>query len=215
MIKGIIFDLDGTLINTIVDIANSVNAVLEDYGYNTYTIEEVQKKVGHGFKQLLKDALPANASNELQVEAVEKFMYYYDKFYADNTHPYDGIIDMLRGLQERGIKIAINTNKHEEYARILVSELFKDINFVDIRGQLNTRPIKPDPYNANIIIEEMGLDKSKVIFTGDSATDIKTGNNLGVSTIGVTWGYREVDELKENGATYIVNHPSEILDIVK
>ena len=215
MIKGIIFDLDGTLINTIVDIANSVNAVLEDYGYNTYTIEEVQKKVGHGFKQLLKDALPANASNELQVEAVEKFMYYYDKFYADNTHPYDGIVDMLRGLQERGIKIAINTNKHEEYARILVNELFKDINFVDIRGQLNTRPIKPDPYNANIIIEEMGLDKSEVIFTGDSATDIKTGNNLGVSTIGVTWGYREVDELKENGATYIVNHPSEILDIVK
>ncbi len=215
MIKGIIFDLDGTLINTIVDIANSVNAVLEDYGYDTYTIEDVQKKVGHGFKQLLKDALPANADNELLVEAVEKFMYYYDKFYADNTHPYDGIVEMLHELQNRGIKVAINTNKNETYARLLVNELFGDIKFVDIRGQLDNRSIKPDPYNGNIIIEEMGLKKSEVIFTGDSATDIKTGNNLGVSTIGVTWGYRDVSELKTNGATYIVNKPSEILDIVK
>lgn len=214
MIKGIIFDLDGTLLNTIVDITNSVNAVLEDYGYGAYSVKEIMTMVGHGFKEMLRKALPPKTSEEQLMEAVEKFTYYYGQYYSDNSKPFDGIVDMLKELQKRGIKIAINTNKEEGSARVLVKENFADIEFFDIKGQKENRPTKPDPFCANIIADEMGFEKNEILFVGDSSTDIKTGTALGVSTIGVTWGYREKEELLKAGATYVINEPKAIIDII-
>ena len=215
MIKGIIFDLDGTLLDTIEDMTNSVNAVLEDYELKDLSVAEVQQKVGSGFKILMEKALPSHAGEEVVLEATEKFAYYYDKFYMDHSPAYPGMVDLLKELNKQGYKIAVNTNKKESYAKTLIASRFKGVDFIDIVGQREGHPIKPDPYAANLIIEEMGFDKSEVLYVGDSMTDIQTGINAHLSTIGVTWGYRTVEQLKEIGATYIANQASDILDIIK
>lgn len=213
MIKGLIFDLDGTLLNTISDLANSVNAVLEDYGFETFSDEEYKLKVGDGFKVLIEKALPLD-KHDLVDEALEKFLYYYDKNYSSLTKAYDGIDDLLHKLQNKGIKLAVNSNKRDDYTKSLINSNFKDINFVDIIGQTNGINKKPDPTAANIIIEKMGLDKSEVLYIGDSATDIKTASNAHLSSVGVDWGFRGYKELKSAGATYIVYKPLDILDLI-
>lgn len=212
MIKGIIFDLDGTLINTIADIGGSVNSVLEDYGYPTHTMEEYKKMVGHGFMKLIQSAMPSGLSEEEYEEALVKFTYYYDQLYMDSTHPYDGIIEMLKELQARGIKLGVNSNKRNDYANSLVNTLFKDIEFTKVIGSRKDIPNKPDPTSALEIIEVMNLSKDEVMYIGDGETDIKTGIAAGIKTIGVSWGFKGVEVLKNAGAKTIIDEPCEVLN---
>ncbi len=210
-IKGIIFDLDGTLIDTIEDIGNSVNAVLEDYGYPTYTKDEYKLMVGHGFMNLIKRAMPEGLKEDQYEEGLLKFTYYYDKLYMDTTHPYEGIYDLLKELNRRGIKIAVNSNKQDDYTKKLIEHCFKGVDFVDVIGSRNNIPNKPDPTSALEIIDKMQLAKDEVIYIGDSETDIKTGKNANLKTIGVSWGFRSVEVLESVHADVIVNKPQDIL----
>lgn len=215
MIKGIIFDLDGTLIDTIEDIGNSVNSVLEDYGYPTYTMLEYKQMVGYGFMQLIKNAMPSGLKDDQYEEALAKFTYYYDKFYMDTTHPYAGIEDLLSELKAKDIKIAVNSNKRDDYTKSLINHCFATYDFVDVVGSRANIPNKPDPTTALEIASKMGFAKDEIMYVGDSETDIKTGLNAGLKTIGVAWGFRSKKQLEEAGAKIIIDQPLELLNHLK
>lgn len=211
MIEGIIFDLDGTLIDTIGDIGNSANSVLEDYGYPIHSIEEYKLMVGHGFMNLVKKAMPSGLDDDVYEEALSKFRYYYDQLYMDTTHPYDGIENLLVELQNKGIKLAVNSNKQDDYTKSLIEHCFENIDFVAVIGSREGVPNKPDPTTALEIVDIMGLTKDKVLYVGDSETDIMTGKNADLKTIGVSWGFRSIEVLKEVNADAIINKAEELI----
>ncbi len=214
MIKGIIFDLDGTLIDTISDIGKSVNAVLEDYGYKTYPLSAYRDMVGHGFAVLIKKAMPKGLKPEQYEEALAKFTYYYDQYYMDSTRPYPDIQDLLNKLKERGLKLAVNSNKRNDYTEKLIKHFFPDIPFTAVFGARENIPNKPDPYTALEIIAMMGLNKEEVLYIGDSETDINTGHNAGLKTVGVAWGFSDYDKLRALNPDFLVNQAADILKII-
>ena len=213
MIKGLIFDLDGTLLNTISDIGHSVNEMLEDYGYKTHDIDEYRLMVGNGFNDLIYKALPSGASDRKQLEGLEKFLYYYNLNYLNSSLPYKGIVELLKQLETRGIKLGVNSNKREDYTLSLLEVYLKDVNFIKVVGQKD-QPKKPDPLGARQIMEAMELGEDEVVYVGDSKTDIMTAKNAKLRSIGVLWGFRDEKELVSSGADYIARKPSDILDII-
>ena len=215
MIKGIIFDLDGTLLDTINDLGDSVNEALQDLNHPTHEIEAYKLKVGHGFRSLMVNSLPEGADDSEVDKCLASFLKHYDRLYMHKTAPYKGIEELLLNLEKRGIKLAVNSNKREDYTRNLIAHAFKDIEFVDVVGQRENQAKKPDPWGANYIIGKMGLTKDEVVYIGDSNTDIKTAINAGLSSIGVDWGFRGHKELEEAGADYIAYQAKDILDIIE
>ena len=214
MIKGLIFDLDGTLLNTINDIGQSVNEMLEDYGYKTHSMDEYRLMVGHGFKDLIYKALPSGTSEQKQLEGLEKFLYYYNLNYLNSSHPYEGIKELLENLQTNGFLLGVNSNKREDYTISLLDVYLKEISFKKVVGQKD-QPKKPDPLGARQIMEAMGLKEDEVVYVGDSKTDILTAKNANMTSIGVLWGFRGEKELVTSGADYLAAKPSDILDIIK
>ena len=214
MIKGLIFDLDGTLLNTINDIGQSVNEMLEDYGYKTHSMDEYRLMVGHGFKDLIYKALPSGTSEQKQLEGLEKFLYYYNLNYLNSSHPYEGIKELLENLQTNGFLLGVNSNKREDYTISLLDVYLKEISFKKVVGQKD-QPKKPDPLGARQIMEAMGLKEDEVVYVGDSKTDILTAKNAHMTSIGVLWGFRGEKELVTSGADYLAAKPSDILDIIK
>lgn len=214
MIKGLIFDLDGTLLNTIKDIGDSVNAMLEDYGFKTHSIDEYRLMVGNGFNDLIYKALPSSASENKQLEGLEKFLYYYNLNYMNSSLPYDGIVELLKELEKRGIKLGVNSNKREDYTVSLLEAYLKDIHFIKVVGQKD-QPKKPDPLGARQIIEAMGEKEEEVLYVGDSKTDMLTAKNANLRSIGVLWGFRDEKELLLSGADYIAKEPLDILKIIE
>ncbi|WFA10169.1 HAD family hydrolase [Tissierella sp. Yu-01] len=213
--KGIIFDLDGTLLNTIEDISDSVNMALMEFEFPTHTYEEYKLKLGNGFRVLIEKSVPQGSDKD----TIDKVLNLFTKIYKDNYHkktkPYSGIIELLKMLDKKGYKLAINSNKRDDYTNSLSSKIFSQIPFVAVFGERREIPKKPNPTSTLEIIELMGLNNREVLFVGDSDTDILTANNAKVDSIGVTWGFRTYEELKNNGAAYIVSNPIEILNIVE
>ncbi len=214
MYKGVIFDLDGTLLNTLYDLSDSVNSVLASYGYPQHEYESYKQKIGKGMRNLIKVSLPESARNEENIsEAVNKFMEAYAKNYMNKTVPYDNITETVQILQENGIKIGVNTNKKSEYAVNLMHKFFPDISFSGIFGEIQGIPKKPDPAGALKIAEIMELSPKEIIYIGDSGIDIQTGKNAGMGTAGVLWGFRGKEEFIANNADYIIENPKQILNI--
>ena len=213
MIKGIVFDLDGTLLNTLSDLTKSVNYVLEDYGRECLSEDDVRKRVGRGFKNLMSQSL--NSEDDLLLEeAVGKFEYYYDQFYMDETFAYAGIKELLKELSKKGIKFCVNTNKKTAYAKRLIEYIFDDIDFVEVIGQRDGVGIKPDPTSCLELIELMGLNKDEVIYLGDGGTDYHTSINAGIDFVGCSWGYRGREALEELGVSKIIDEPKELLKYI-
>ncbi|MDR0908805.1 MAG: HAD family hydrolase [Spirochaetaceae bacterium] len=215
-IQGIIFDLDGTLLNTIEDLGDSVNEVRALHGLPPLSPAQYKLKVGLGFKVLIEKSFPEKQLSESEMEiALQKFQECYARNYLKKTAPYPGIPDLLEGLQTMGIKLAVNTNKKQAYTEKLIQHNFPGIDFRDIIGEQPAYPKKPDPAAAISIINKMNLKSSEVIYIGDSKTDIETGRNAGLDTLGVLWGFRDEAELRSAGATHIVSRPDEILELVR
>lgn len=214
MIKGVIFDFDGTLVNTLEDIADSVNIVLEEYDKETFTYDEFRKKIGGGFHKLVYETFGKDIDDSLHSEVLKKLEESYDRNYLNKTKPYDGIDSLLSKLLDKGIKVGINTNKDQDYTEKIVDKLFKDIPFVKIVGVQEGMKVKPDPTGGKIVFEAMELEKSDVLYVGDSNIDMLAAKNLGLKSVGVDWGFRGEEELREFGADYIVYKPSEILNIL-
>lgn len=212
--KAVIFDLDGTMLDTIGDIANPVNLVLSRYGFPTHKIEDFRSLIGNGISQLVYRALPSDVAESTSYRKIlnevwEEYRLHLNK----STIPYDGIYGLLDSLAEKGIKLNILSNKADEFMDEVVSKFFSKWNFELVFGARHGIPLKPDPYSAFEIINEMGFDASQCVFIGDSDVDMQTANNAGMYAVGAAWGFRTRGELLANGANLVIEHPSELMKL--
>ena len=207
MTKLAIFDLDGTLLNTVEDLGNATNYALEQCGFPIHPIDEYYQMVGRGIYNLFRAAIPSEYATEDNVQRMASyFIPYYDEHKCDFTRPYDGIPEMLRNITGSGVRLAVASNKYQDGAEKLVHHFFGDYEFVKILGQREGQPIKPDPAIVDQILAEVPyISKAETVYVGDSNVDMQTGANAKVRTIGVSWGFRGREEL----AAY---HPSAIID---
>ncbi|MEG1870741.1 MAG: HAD family hydrolase [Peptostreptococcaceae bacterium] len=214
MIKSIIFDLDGTLLDTIEDLANACNYALTTLGYKTHEIYKYKTFVGNGRYKLVERMLPeGNKDNETIEKALKLFDEYYEKHMIDMTKPYDGIIEMLEALILKDIKIAVVSNKPHEFTTEVVKNYFAE-RFEIVYGHRKNTAEKPDPAAVLEVIESFKVKREECLYIGDSEIDINTAKNAGVKSVGVEWGFRGRGELESAGAHYIVNNPEQILEIL-
>jgi len=212
--KTVIFDLDGTLIDSIKDIALATNIVLEELGFEKHPLNDYQNFVGDGALMLLKNALPTNVDEPLINDALKLFKKYYGDRIHKNTHPYDGIYDMLDKLKNKNITLAVLSNKPHEFTVEFIDHFFKDYPFIEVHGQKEDVPKKPDPMGAVNIAKALKIKQENIFFVGDTATDMLTATNAGMTSIGVSWGYRRVDELVDSGANFIADNPAHLAEIL-
>ena len=209
----VIFDLDGTLLNTISDLGAACNYALEKCRFQGHPISAYNYMVGNGIRKLMERAAPD--ADEMMIETLlSHFRSYYDEHCTDTTLPYPGIPELLHHLTDQGIKVAVATNKYQAAAEKIVAHYFPDIEFAAILGQVSDRPPKPDPSIVFAILNITPTPKAEVAFVGDSAVDIETARRACVSSIGVTWGFRPVGELRRAYAEHIVSNADEIYKLV-
>ena len=212
--KLVIFDLDGTLLNTISDLAHSTNFALKQNGFPGHPIEAYKFFIGNGINKLFERALPENKKNEENISRVRKsFLTYYDEHNTDYTKPYEGVQELLKTLQSEGYMLAVASNKYQSATEKLITKLFPEILFVAILGQRENIPVKPDPTIVFDILKISGVKPEEAIYIGDSGVDMQTASRSGVISIGVTWGFRPRSELEAAGANYIVNSVTEIINL--
>lgn len=209
----IIFDLDGTLLNTLDDLRDSLNFALTKHGYEPRTMEDVRRFVGNGVGKLVERALPIHITEEESQNCLATFKEHYKQNMQNKTRPYDGIMELLLDLNRFGYKLAIVSNKFDNAVKELAKEYFGDIFDVAI-GESSTVKRKPAPDSIFAAINELGTDISKTIFVGDSETDVQTAKNAGLNFIGVTWGFRTREVLRNEGADYLIDTPKELLCLI-
>ena len=209
MIDTVIFDMDGTLLNTLEDLTQSVNYVLHSFKFPIYSSEQVKYFVGNGVEKLFQRALPETCDKKLLDDAVKLFKSYYAQNMYKNTAPYSGIIDVLKTLKNHSIKTAVVSNKFDSAVKELTNKYFSDLIDISV-GQSDTIPIKPSPKGVLKCIEY--LNAKNPIYVGDSDVDIQTAKNANIPAIGVTWGFR--NEICLNGANHIAQKPSDLTEII-
>ncbi len=210
MIRGIIFDLDGTLLDTIADLREAVNRTMREYGFPEFTDAEVKQKVGNGNVKLIERCLPEGEGYLLD-EAVEKFYGHYADCFLDETRPYPGVFELLKKLDGKGIRLAVNTNKQYSYCEELIRKNFPGIHFELIIGSRENIPNKPDPYSANEILEKLALLKKEALYIGDSEVDMKTAKNAGLLSVWVSWGFRTYGQVRDLEPDYCIDLPEQLL----
>lgn len=216
MKKLVIFDLDGTLLNTIADLAQSTNHALQSLGYPTHDTASYRFMVGNGINKLFERALPEGAKSEENVLRVRAaFIPYYNKHNADLSTPYDGIPQLLDQLQRQGLQLAVASNKYQSATEQLIAHYFPTISFCAVLGQREGIPTKPDPTIVHQILEATGIAAADVLYVGDSGVDMQTARNAGVTACGVTWGFRPRTELEQFSPQHIVDFPDEIGQIAR
>ncbi|MCT7406590.1 HAD family hydrolase [Aliarcobacter cryaerophilus] len=214
MKKTVIFDLDGTLLDSIEDIASSMNKVLESLQLPTHKIEDYKHFVGGGVDILVENAL-SNQSKEIKYEVIKRFKIEYDGKLHSKTLPYDGIYELLDELKKLDINLAVLSNKPHEFTVSYVNHFFKNYNFKEIHGQKKDVPKKPDPKAALDIVKCLDSSCENTYFIGDTKIDMQTAKSANMTAIGVLWGFRDEKELRDFGADFIVSNPLEILKIIK
>lgn len=212
--KGIIFDLDGTLVNSLEDISDAMNTVLTNLNYPTHTYDTYQYFIGSGLRNLVSKALPASNNTEDQIETCFQTMINeYRKNCTIKTKPYEGIITLLDELGSQNIKLAVFSNKADELTKKIAAEIFPD--YFDAAVGLSTEELKkPNPFEAIEISKNWNLKTEEILFVGDSDIDMQTAVNANMFPVGVTWGYRTEQELKNSGAKLVINNPSELIEIL-
>ncbi len=215
MKKIVIFDLDGTLLDTVGDLAASCNAVLQKRGLPTHDLADYNQFVGNGIMRLVERVLPEELRTpEYIAEVRADFITYYTANIDRYTNRYNGIMSLVEELVKRDISLAIASNKFDAGVRKLVRIFFPNIHFDAILGQRPDVPLKPHPTIIREIIQITSFTPDKVLYVGDSGIDMETAKAAGVDSVGVTWGFRSREELVESGATYIVDRPSQILKLL-
>jgi phosphoglycolate phosphatase len=212
-IDTIIFDLDGTLLSTLEDIADGINYILKKYGYPQKTYDEIKSFVGNGSARLLEQSLP----NGQKTSDFEKYLEEYKKYYLEHnnikTSPYEGVMELLRGLSHKGYKLAIVSNKNDKNVKSLNKIYFEDYieTAIGESKDINRKPAADMIYKA---IDELNSDLEKAVYIGDSEVDIFTAENANMQCISVTWGFRDKEFLKEHGAEYLIDEPHELLELL-
>lgn len=213
-IKLCVFDLDGTLINSLGDLALAMNYSLKKNGLAPYDVDKYRYFVGDGVPMLVKRALAGNYNEELWTQALADFNDYYGAHNDDLTRPYEGAGKLFSELTRRGVKYAVLSNKPDNFVRVLVAKMFPDAHFAKVMGKLDRFPKKPDPASLNFIIDEQGVEKDETLYIGDSNVDIFTGHGAEVKTVGALWGFRTKEELCKAGADHIAQSPLDVLDFI-
>ncbi len=213
-IKAVIFDLDGTLLDTCNDLANAVNFALNKNGFPTHNPEMFKIFTGDGTDVMITRALPeTNRDIETLKKVREDYFEYYNAHSGEYTRPYKGIPELLESLKKRGIKLAVTSNKIEFMTQSVINNYFGDI-FDFVTGQCDGIPPKPDPSMVFKAMKNLGVEPRECLYVGDTGVDAKTGKNAGIFTVGVLWGFREKEELIENGADVIIDKPCQILEFL-
>lgn len=214
--KLIVFDLDGTLINSLEDLADSANWMLLQHGYPTHPVDAYRYFVGDGMRKLIERILPPEERNDVRIEQCKaEFVAYYTIHMEDKTVVYPGMIELLKELKDRGLKIAVATNKVHIAVAPLMAKYFPGICFDSMIGQREGIPVKPHPQIMYDILRETDCQPSETLHVGDTATDMQLAHSAGVTPVGVLWGYRPLEELQEAGAKFIIEKPEELLGLVK
>lgn len=212
-IQAVIFDLDGTLLDTLQDLTNAVNAAMEHMGMPFHSMEDVRRFVGNGVRKLMERAVLDGSANPKFEEGYAFFREYYAAHCKENTRPYDGVIELMKELRQRGKKIAIVSNKMDPAVKILDQDYFVGLTDAAI-GESELIPKKPAPNMVQKALEELGVTQDQAVYVGDSEVDIQTAVNSNLPCISVTWGFREPQFLLEHGAEHLIDYPLELLDLI-
>lgn len=209
----VIFDLDGTLIDTIGDLSAAVNHAMSLGGYPQHSEDEYRMMLGNGVRKLVERALPDSAVHDVD-KHLKDFYDYYCSHIDVHSRAYDGIPALLSRLCGAGVKLAVASNKFQWGTQSLIGSFFPDVSFCAVMGGIDGRPLKPDPAVIDEIIALCGVEKSRVAMVGDSSTDIRSAQAAGVTPIGVSWGFRSRDELCSCGAAFIADTPAELENVL-
>ncbi|MGE9984818.1 HAD family hydrolase [Desulfovibrio sp. SGI.169] len=216
--KAFIFDLDGTLLNTLEDIGRACNAVLAAHGHPAHPLAAYRRMVGNGFSRLVRSALPPTALRDLAPEAldalVDEARLWYGQHMRERTRPYEGMPDALTALARRGLTLAVLSNKPDELTRELVSHYFPHVPFADVRGGRPGTPLKPDPAAPGAMLAQLHLEAGQCFYVGDSDVDMLTARNAGMVSVGVAWGFRGLEEVRAAGARHLVNTPAQLPELI-
>lgn len=214
MKKLVIFDLDGTLLNTIYDLGEAMNYALRKMGFTQHPIPAYNYMVGNGVRRLAERAQP-DADAKTIDELLSYFREYYDGHCTEYTKPYKGIPELLYELRDNGIAVAVASNKYEAATRKIVGHFFEDYDFVAVEGQVEGRPVKPDPSIVFSILSSHPTPKADVLYVGDSGVDMETARRACVESVGASWGFRPISELRDAYADHIVSTPLEIVPFLR
>lgn len=210
----IIFDMDGTILDTLKDLQAAVNFSMRKHGFPEKTYEEMKWLLGRGMPYLIHHALPEGTDEETYQKAFDDFLDYYAEHAEDTTAPYEGIPEAVKALKDAGYKVAVNSNKNDREVGVLAEHYFPGL-FDFVLGSRPEIEKKPSPEGVNLIEKEFGVDKSKTIYIGDSDIDLQTALNSEVQFIGCHWGFRGKEFLLKNGAKYVAEKPADLLKIVQ
>ncbi len=214
--RAVLFDLDGTLLDTVQDLADSVNVVLRRHGFPEHDVQAYKYFVGDGVEELARRALPEEQRREpLLSRCVAAIREEYSHRWANNTRPYEGIPELLDALSASDIRMAILSNKPDDSTRATVSRLLPNWRFHPVVGASASVPMKPDPGGALAIAHSLDLPPDAFIYLGDTATDMKTARAAGMYAVGALWGFRTAGELTQSGAQAIIEKPGRLLDLVR
>ena len=215
MTKLVIFDLDGTLLDTIEDLANSVNYALTQFNFPTHPIQDYRFFIGNGVAKLLERALPEDKRSADCVSMLKaEFIKHYYAHSEELTKPYPGILELVNRLYKEGYQLGIASNKVHPATEVLAERFFPEVEFTAVFGQREGYPVKPNPGILEEIIEKAGVEKSEVLYVGDSGVDVATAMSANVPFAGVLWGFRPRKELEEVGATRFVENTAELYAII-
>lgn len=212
-VQAVIFDMDGTILDTLTDLMSSLNETLEAFGMEQATREETRMRVGNGVNKLIERSVPEDTDPELLARIQTKFREVYQRRCEETTAPFPGIIRMLDDVADAGIACAVISNKADSAVQKLAEEVFGG-RFAIAVGEREGYPLKPAGDAMIAVMTEMGVDPDKVLYVGDSDTDIEFAANAGVAFAGCAWGYRGTDFLLDHGATRILDTPDELLDVI-
>jgi len=213
--QAVLFDLDGTLLDTLDDLANSMNSVLRGWGFPEHGREQYKVFVGDGVENLVRRSLPEDRREEARVaEGVAAMREEYTKRWAELTQPYPGIPDLLDGLSQRGVRMAVLSNKPDDFAKLMVAALLPQWRFEAVLGVRPGVPRKPDPGAALEIAKGLGVEPAAFLYLGDTNTDMKTAVSAGMFPVGALWGFRPGHELTANGAKRLIQNPPDLLGLL-
>jgi len=213
-LKALIFDLDGTLIDSLADIAESINCMLDARGYPRCAQDIFKQMVGDGMEKLVERALPESARSEELIKAcVEEYRAHYEALWNVQTKPYPGVVEMLRGMKARGVKLGVISNKAHVFTVPMTQHFFGPDCFDHILGQRAEVPRKPAPDGAHEMAALLGVRTDEAAYVGDSGIDMTFAKNSGMRAIGVRWGFRGEEELRAHGADMLISHPAELFDL--